>query len=206
MEPQSTPPTVETSTAKTSPGNDFWRYSAELIKTLVIVTILAYGIRVFVLQPFVVDGMSMYPGLHDKDYLLVDKVTYHLQTPKRGDVVVFKYPKDINFNYVKRIIALPGEKVKIEDSKVYIYNTDHPNGFVLDEPYVAAGNQTLPNPTNAKTEFTVPADQYFVLGDNREGSSDSRDWGELPKADVIGRVLVLAYPFNRFQLDPHASY
>ncbi|MEI6477716.1 MAG: signal peptidase I [bacterium] len=196
----------ESSHQKPVQGGDFWRYSAELIKTLLVVSVLAYGIRVYVLQPFVVDGLSMYPGLHDKDYLLVDKLSYHLHQPTRGDVVVFKYPKDISFNYVKRIIAFPGERVKITDSIVTIYNAEHPNGFTLKEPYVSDGNKTLPNPATNQTDFTVQAGNYFVLGDNREGSSDSRDWGDLPESDMIGRVLVLAYPINRFELTPHATY
>lgn len=192
--------------AKKQVAQEFWKYTWELVKTVLIVGISAYVIRVYMLQPFVVDGMSMYPILHNHDYLLVDKLTYNIRAPRRGDIVVFRYPKDPTYNYVKRIIAVPGERVSIKDSKVTVFNDEHPQGFVLNEPYIEAGNDTLPNGASSQSEFTVGTDQFFVLGDNREGSSDSRDWGMLPKNDLIGRVLILAYPLDRTSITPHADY
>jgi signal peptidase I len=199
-------PTPTIQPVKKTEANDFWRFTAELLKTVFIVVVLAYTVRTFVLQPFIVEGLSMYPQFHDRDYLLVDKITYKIKDVERGDIVVFRFPKDEAFNYVKRVIALPGERVQIKNSTITVFNTQHPEGFVLSEPYVSTGNTTLPSGNTTEATYEVPADSYFVVGDNRMGSSDSREWGELPKKDLIGRVLVLAYPFDRFGLAPHAEY
>ena len=203
-EPMPQPETAPTVTP--APKNDAWRFLAELVKTAVIVLAVAYGVRVFVLQPYIVEGLSMFPQFHDRDYLLVDKISYRIHAPERGDVVVFKYPKDTAFNYVKRIIGLPGDTIRISNSTVYVSDAAHPQGVALSEPYVEAGNKTLPDSGNGETEFTVPANSYFVMGDNRMGSSDSRNWGDVPMDDMIGRVLVLAYPFDRAAYAPHATY
>ena len=199
-------PTPESPTPSPVRRNETWSFLVELIKTAVIVLVFAYLIRVFVLQPYIVDGTSMFPEFHNGDYLLVDKLTYRFEAPKRGDIIVFKYPKDTSFNYVKRIIGLPGDTIRIENSKVYVYDSANPNGAPLTEPYVLPGNTTLPDSGTGQSEFVVPANNYFVLGDNRMGSSDSRDWGDVPDSDVIGRVLVLAYPFDRISIYPHATY
>lgn len=185
---------------------DTWRFGAELIRTAVVVSVLAYLIRLFVLQPFVVEGSSMYPRFQTNDFLIVDKLSYRIGDPQRGDIVVFRYPFDPNTNYVKRIIGVPGDTVKIENGKVTIKNSAHPGGFVLEETYVSNGNSTTLPVTSTKTEYSVPEDHYFVLGDNRKASSDSREWGMLPRADVIGRVFVQAYPFNRASWVSHARY
>lgn len=185
--------------------NEIWQFAAELIKTALIVAVLAVTIRAFVIQPFIVEGLSMYPQFHDRDYLLVDKLSYRLHEPRRGDIIVFKYPGDPRVNYVKRVIGLPGETIKIEDSKVTIIEPDNTQE-VLAEPYVSNGNLTLVNGKKDSYEYHVPQNSFFVLGDNRIGSSDSRDWGDVPKQDLIGRVLVQAYPLSRFALYPHAKY
>ena len=205
-EPITQPEKTDRAAAATSPSVDAWRFLAELVKTAVVVLVVAYVIRIFVLQPYIVEGLSMFPTFHDRDYLLVDKISYRVHSPHRGDVIVFKYPKDETYNYVKRIIGLPGDKIRIQDSKVYVIDSAHPDGVAISEPYVSPNNTTLPDSGSGQSEFTVPADSYFVLGDNRMGSSDSRNWGEVPKKDLIGRVLVLAYPFERAALAPHADY
>ncbi len=184
---------------------DFWSFAAELVKTAVIISFIAYVLRIFVLQPFIVEGLSMYPQFETHDYLLVDKVSYRLHEPARGDIIVFKYPGNTSINYVKRIIGMPGERVHIESGKVTIFNSGHPDGVTLDEPYVEAGNKTL-TPSGAIADYSVSDDTYFVLGDNRQASSDSREWGLLPKVDIIGRVLLQAFPLNHFSLIPHARY
>jgi signal peptidase I len=191
---------------------DYWDFFAELIRTAIIVTVLAYVIRLFVIQPFVVEGSSMYPLFHNNDYLVVEKVSYAFGQPQRGDVIVFKYPRNTAVNYVKRIIGLPGEKVEIKDGKVTIVNSAHPSGITLSEPYVNNGDPTLSMPsanggnTAMVSDFTVPVDDYFVMGDNRQASSDSREWGFLPKEDIIGRVIVQAFPLDRFGIISHARY
>lgn len=148
----------------------------------------------------------MFPRFETNDFLVVDKITYRIHPPARGDIIVFKYPYDLQTNYVKRVIGLPGEKVKIQDGKVTIINTAHPEGFTLEEPYVSDGNTTTLSATSASNEFSVPQNKYFVLGDNRRASSDSREWGFLPKEDIIGRVFVQAYPFSRASWVSHGIY
>jgi signal peptidase I len=197
--------TTEEITHRPAPKEDFWSFTAELIKTAVIISFLAYAIRIFILQPFVVEGLSMYPQFKTSDYLLVDKVSYRVSKPQRGDIVVFKYPGDPSINYVKRIIGLPGEKVHIENGRVSILNTAHPSGELLAEPYVSAGNLTTTS-TSPKADYTVPDNNYFVLGDNRQASSDSREWGFLPNDDMIGRVLIQAFPLNRLAVITHTDY
>ncbi len=187
---------------------DVWRFGAELIRTAIIVSVLAYLIRLFILQPFVVEGSSMFPRFETNDFLIVDKLSYHIHEPARGDIIVFKYPLDPTgqTNYVKRVIGLPGETVRIQDGKVIIINSDHPQGFVLDEPYLSTGNTTTLSATSGTNDFLVPASNLFVLGDNRHASSDSREWGFLPREDVIGRVFVEAYPFDKASWVGHRSY
>lgn len=186
--------------------NDIWRFGAELIRTAIIVSVLAIAIRTFAIQPFVVEGSSMFPRFETNDFLIVDKISYRFSEPERGDIIVFKYPYDLQTNYVKRIIGLPGDTVKISDGKVIIINDAHPDGVVLSEPYLPSDNITTLSVTSATNQFIVPANKFFVLGDNRRASSDSREWGLLPKEDVIGRVFVQVYPFSRASWVSHARY
>jgi signal peptidase I len=186
--------------------NDVWRFGAELVRTALIVLVLAYVIRVFILQPFVVEGSSMFPRFQTNDFLIVDKISYRFNQPQRGDIIVFRYPFDPATNYVKRVIGLPGDLVRVEGGRVIIENDQNPEGFVLIEPYLSPGNTTTLPATSAKTEFLVPEDRYFVLGDNRRASSDSREWGFLPENDVIGRVFLQAFPFDRASWVSHARY
>lgn len=186
------------------------KFIAELLRTAIIVTILAYTIRLFIIQPFIVDGLSMNPVFHNNDYLLVDKISYKLDQPQRGDIIVFKYPKNTAVNYVKRIIGLPGEKVVIENGDVTIINKDNPNGIKLNEPYIRTQDttfvSTFNNRENPRAEFAVPEGDYFVMGDNRQESSDSREWGFLSKEKIIGRVFIQAFPVGRFSWVTHARY
>lgn len=190
----------------TTPKDDIWRFFAELIKTFLIVLVVVYSLRLFVVQPFIVEGSSMFPRFHNNDYLLVDKLTYRFETPKRGDIIVFRYPGDLSVNYVKRIIGFPGETVRIEGGKVSIINAANPSGLSLNEPYINGGAETLVNNSEVRRDFIVPDDEYFVLGDNRPASSDSREWSFLPKQDIIGRVVIQAYPFDRVHLVETPSY
>ncbi len=140
-------------------------------------------IRIFVFEPFFVQGKSMEPNYFSFDYLIVDKISYLLTEPKRGDVIVFKPPFNDKVYYIKRIIGLPEEKVVIENSKIIIYNKDYPNGFELIENYLQG------HYTSGFKEVVLGKDEYFVLGDNREVSSDSRSWGPVKKERIVGRVL-----------------
>lgn len=196
-------------TAATTPSavSSLIQFLLELAKTVIIVGVLAFVIRYYLVQPFIVEGSSMYPRFQTNDYLLVDKLSYRLQEPKRGDIVVFRYPNNESVNYVKRIIGMPGEKVRIQNGRVSIINKDHPQGMLLDESYTNGKDSTFINFNSPDAiEFPVPQSSYFVLGDNRRASSDSREWGFLPERDLIGRVVLQVYPLDRFSVVKHARY
>ncbi|MEN9413372.1 MAG: hypothetical protein RLZZ342_459 [Candidatus Parcubacteria bacterium] len=158
----------------------------------------AIAIRLFVATPFIVSGSSMEPTFNNFDYLIIDRVSYRLHEPQRGDVVVFGLPQETSRDLIKRVIGLPGETVEIADHVVRIKNTENPQGFELSEPYLSAEN--LGGVSSMST--TLGENQYFVLGDNRRVSADSRMWGTLPREDIIGRVVVRLYPFTSIALSP----
>lgn len=160
-----------------------------------IALIIALPLRFFIAQPFIVSGASMNPTFADKQYLVVDEITYRFEAPQRGDVIIFKYPLDPSKYFIKRIIGLPGEHVVVEGTRVTIFNTAHPEGFVLDEPYIAF-------PSDKTANMTLNKDEYFVMGDNRAESLDSRYWGVMPKKDLIGRAIVRLFPPNVIGLFP----
>lgn len=168
----------------------------ELVRIVIVAFILMVGFRVFVAEPFVVSGSSMVPNFHDHEYLVVDKISYRFNEPTRGDVIVFHYPKDTSQYFIKRIIGLPGEKVAIENGKVKIFNSDHPEGSIISEAYLPSNDITF-----GKDEIVSLGDnEYFVLGDNRLASSDSRVWGILPKHDIVGKAFLRALPLSQFGL------
>jgi signal peptidase I len=180
---------------------------AEMLRTVLFVFILASLLRFFIVQPYIVEGSSMVPRFSNNDYLVVDKISYRIGDPQRGDIIVFRYPNQPAINYVKRIIALPGERIKIERNQVTIYNKDNPDGVVLNEKlYLADAVQTTIVGSNAGRELIVPEGSYYVMGDNRPASSDSREWGYLPRENIIGRVFVQAFPIEHFSIIEHARY
>jgi len=141
----------------------------------------------------------MEPNFHNNQYIIVDQVSPHLRSYKRGDVVVFKYPQNVAFTFIKRVIGLPGETVEIKNHQVHIYNENYPEGAVLAEKY-------LNNKTDGDMKITLDKNQYFVMGDNRRNSSDSRYWGPLDRHLIIGRVWVVLYPFDQFRTVARPSY
>lgn len=164
----------------------------DLIKILIIALIIIVPFRTFVAEPFVVSGSSMLPNFHNGDYLIIDRLSYITGNPERGDVIVLKYPKDTTQFFIKRIIGLPGETVKLAQGKVVVINKDHPEGFQLNEPYLSNPIETF-----GKTDpTTLGSGEFFVLGDNRVASSDSRVWGILPRDDIVGRVWARIFHFN----------
>lgn len=183
-----------------------FRYIYEIIKTVIVILVIALVIRTFLIQPFVVDGNSMEPTFHNAEYLMVEKVHYTLSTPQRGDIIVFKYPLNPSLNYVKRVIGLPGDRVVIANGKVVIFNNDHTEGLTLDETYLSASQLTRVNGDGRERSWVVAPDSFFVMGDNRDHSDDSRSWGLVPKANVVGKVWVTVYPVNEFGLVQHATY
>lgn len=186
--------------------SDIVKFLAELVRTAIIVALLTIGIRTFILQPFVVEGESMSPTFHTSDYLLINKLGYRLGEPQRGDIVVFKFPGNLSINYVKRVIGLPGDHIIIADGHVKVITPSDASGVTLDEAYLPSGVTTTPVDGQATADYIVPANNYFVLGDNRSNSSDSREWSFLPKEDLIGRVVVRAYPFNEAEILKHIQY
>ena len=164
-----------------------WNFWKELIKLIALSLLIVVPFRLYIAQPFIVDGASMDPTFETGDYLIVDELSYRFKTPERGSILIFKYPRDPRKSFVKRVIGLPGETVSISLGQVTIINTQHPNGFVLDEPYVEDSKKDTMN-------YTVGVGEYFVLGDNRLSSSDSRIWGLVPEKNIIGRPVVRFYP------------
>lgn len=169
---------------------------AEVIQFAVIALIIVVPIRVFIAQPFIVSGASMQETFNSGEYLIVDQVTYRFHEPQRGDVIVFRYPRDPSKFFIKRIIGLPGDKIEIKESVITITNDEHPEGWVLHEPYIRSMKPQPPRSANLG-----PGD-YFVLGDNRDQSSDSRTWGILRKENIIGRAVLRLFPVERLGLMP----
>lgn len=178
-------------------------FAMEIIKTIVISLAIVLPIRYFLVQPFFVSGASMEPNFHNGEYLIIDEIGYRFNSVRRGDVIVFKYPYGANKEYyIKRVIGLPGEKVEIKSGKVKIYNSANPSGFILDEAaYLPFNLATVGDKT-----WDVPDDEFFVMGDNRNASYDSRSWGLLEKNYIVGRTWVRAWPFDRFDMFEAVNY
>jgi len=187
----------------------------ELIKIVLLAALVVVPIRIFLFQPFFVQGSSMEPNFEDKEYLIISEFGYKrtdvgfsyqdrdinfftvepFKKLERGDVAVFRYPKNPSQFFIKRIIALPGERIEIKDGRIKIYNSENPNGFVLEENYLSPSEETP-----GEVIFNLTDNQYFVMGDNRKYSSDSRSWGPLLKDDIIGKVLLRAWPLSRAKI------
>lgn len=170
----------------------------ELLKVFVASLAIVLPIRFFIFQPFSVQGQSMVPSFEHKDYLIIDEISYRFREPIRGEVVVFKYPYDKSQYYIKRLIGLPGERVVIKDNIVTVYSGEHADGLVLDEPYLKSDSMTLSFDNDL--DKTLKEKEYFVLGDNRENSSDSRVFGPVHEDFIIGRVWLRGWPVNAWQL------
>ena len=161
-------------------------FSWEIAKTLIIALAIVFPIRYFLFQPFLIRGQSMEPNFENGDYLIVDELSYWLREPQRGEVVVFKYPRNPSQRYIKRIIGLPGETVEIKNGRILV------SGKVLDESVYLP--EDILTDGKGFTKITLGKDQYFVLGDNRTFSSDSRLWGVLEKDKIIGRAYFRLWP------------
>lgn len=169
----------------------------ELIKLAAIALVIIVPVRYFLIQPFYVKGTSMEPNFHNYEYLIIDELSYNFQTPQRGEVVVFRYPRDPQEHFIKRVIGLPGEEVQVKNNHVYIYNTAHPDGFILNETYLDPSVITVANNEN---KVELKDDEYFVLGDNRSASQDSRFFGAVNKSFITGRVWFRGLPINKATL------
>lgn len=167
----------------------------DIVKFALITAAIVLPIRFFVAQPFMVSGPSMEPTFMNSDYLIVDEISYRFEKPKRGEVIIFKRP-DENKYLIKRIIGLPGETVELSGDTVTIKNSEYPNGFNLDQTFVSYMKSEL------NTTIILDYDDYYVLGDNRPVSYDSRGWGPLEAKDIVGRPFLRLYPFNQLGIFP----
>jgi signal peptidase I len=167
----------------------------DVVKFAIIALLIVIPIRIFVAQPFVVSGESMYPTFHNGEYLIVDELSYNIGNPVRGDVVIFRYPNDQKRFFIKRIIGLPNETLIINEDQIKIINESNPDGFILEEPYIA-------EKFSSNGEYKTGNSEYFVMGDNRNRSSDSRFWGVLPEKLLIGRAYLRLLPIKNVSYLP----
>jgi len=183
-------------------GESFKSFLWEAVKLVIICLIIIVPVRQFLIQPFYVKGASMEPNFHDHEYLIIDEISYRFNEPERGEIVVFRHPPGENNFYIKRIIGLPLEKVVIKNNKVMIYNIDQPEGFVLDE------SSYLPADTKFYDEVDVALgeNQFFVMGDNRISSLDSRKFGPVVYEDIIGKTWLRGWPVNKFTVFETPQY
>lgn len=182
-----------------------FQFGFEVAKVVVIALVIVVPLRVFVFQPFLVRGDSMEPNYHNGDYLIVDQLSYRLRSPERGEVIVLKFPFDPSQRFIKRIVGLPGETVEIEDGKVVVYGEagEGREAAVLEESYLPFDLET---PGSVRME--LQEQEYFVLGDNRPFSSDSRKWGVLEKELIVGRVFLNVFSLEAFakEITPKEVY
>jgi len=178
-----------------APSHRSSHFFGDLVRFTLIALLIVIPVRLFIAQPFIVNGASMAPTFKNGEYLIVDQLSYQFDNPQRGDVVVFRYPRDPSSFYIKRVIGLPGETIELQNDTVVIYNKKYPNGTKLTEPYIQANG-------NVNMRRTLGANEYFVLGDNRRHSSDSRRWGALNRKHIEGRPVLRLYPVNEIDVVP----
>lgn len=171
----------------------------EIVQFALIALLIVLPIRWFIAQPFIVSGASMEETFSSGEYLIVDQLSYQFNDPEPGDVVVFRYPRNPSTFFIKRIIGEPGDTITIDGNVVTITNGTYPSGLILDEPYI---NSMAPN---TFLNETLGEREYFVMGDNRDQSSDSRVWGVLQEENIIGRAFVRLFPFDQVNVLPGAS-
>ncbi len=176
------------------PSTPFKRFLAsawETAEVVIIALVTVFVIRTFIAQPFLVSGASMEPNFHNGNYLLIDELTYRFRTPERGEVIIFRYPGNESEFFIKRIIGLPGESLTIADNQITITTTSGQT-LAVKEPYLADTTRTFGQKT-----VTLRADEFFMMGDNRSNSFDSRNWGPLNKKEIIGIARLRLFPFGQ---------
>ncbi len=180
----------------------FFASLLEVLEIAVIAVAAVFVVRSFLVQPFLVSGTSMVPTFSNGDYVLTDELTYRIRPPERGEVVVFHDVSDPSTYLIKRIIGLPGETVIVKNNTVTIENKQNPNGFVLNESYLPAGTVTA-----GDQSWTLSSSTYFMMGDNRAVSYDSRSWGPLPASNIVGLVRFRLWPLSAITIfsAPHYS-
>ena len=188
--------TMENASSQAEQKPTVWEQVIEILKFAAIAALIVIPIRLFIAQPFIVSGTSMAPTFEHKNYLIIDEISYRFQEPQRGEVIVFRYPEEPSQFFIKRVIGLPGETVRIENNEIRIINDEYPDGLLLDESYIDI-------PTQSRiTETILDDEHYFVMGDNRGNSSDSRVWGALPEDLIIGRAWLRLWPLSNIRFHP----
>ncbi|MBI4193140.1 MAG: signal peptidase I [Candidatus Colwellbacteria bacterium] len=172
----------------------------EVVEVVLVALVTVFLIRTFLVQPFLVSGASMEPNFSSGDYLLVDELTYRFREPSRGEVVVFRYPLDTSVFFIKRIIGMPGEQIVAAAGVMTVYAADE-TSFTLDEPYLSPSSAS-----DDTFDVTLGSDQYFILGDNRSHSFDSRNWGAIQRDDIIGIARLRILPVTRAMVFTPPAY
>lgn len=185
----------EANEATLTPQSSVKLFFLELIKLALFAVVTIFLVRYFLFKPFYVRGASMEPNFSDREYLIINELTYRFEKPQRGDIVVFQSPLKKQDYFLKRIVGLPDEKIKIQDGKILIYNEENPAGFILEENYLPAGLLTQPD-----LSLILGEDKYFVMGDNRVSSLDSRHLGPVEGSVIVGKVLLRGWPLDRAQI------
>lgn len=171
-------------------------FIVEIFKFSILALVIVVPFRLFIAQPFIVSGASMYPTFDTGQYLIVDQLTYHFEQPQRGDVIIFKFPQDPSKYFIKRIIGLPGETVELDSGVTRVTNPTTNQTVTLNESYLKTDR------TGEKLTRTLASNEYFVMGDNRGASSDSRIWGPVPRENIMGRALIRLLPPSIFGIFP----
>ena len=188
-QPQTEPPKADSTPVERTLVSKVLEFVGELIHVVIISLAIIVPIRYFLIQPFYVKGASMEPNFYDHEYLIIDEISYRFDGPERDDIVVFRYPNDPRQFFIKRIIALPGERIKVSGGQITLYDADHPEGRMLDEsPYLG---QVF---TSGEKDISLSGDEYFLMGDNRAASLDSRIFGPVPRSFIVGRVWFRGWP------------
>lgn len=170
-------------------------FFVELLQVVIVALAIIIPVRYFFIKPFYVKGASMEPTFFDHEYLVIDEISYRFKDPVRGDIIVFRYPRDPKQYFIKRIIGLPGETVQITSNHVFV------NGEQIDEAYLDENTRTV-----GEIVVTLQSDEYFVLGDNRSFSLDSRSFGPLPRQYVVGKTWIRGWPFNKITVFAPPTY
>jgi len=175
---------------------EFVIFLLDSLKILLIALAIVIPVRMLLFQPFVVKGESMEPNYHSGDYLIIDELSYKLRDPQRGEVIVFKYPLNPSYRYIKRIIALPNETIELKDGEVYVSRADGEAQKIDENLYINEKTRESWKTMLTYSPLTLKSNEYFVMGDNRNFSSDSRKWGVLPIQNITGKVLLRVSPFE----------
>ena len=182
---------------------NFFNFVFELLKIAIISLVIILPVRYFLIQPFYVKGASMEPNFHDREYLIIDEISYRFHNPQRGDIIVFRYPRNPQEYFIKRMIGLPGETIQIKDGKVIIYNDQNKDGKILNETYLPENLKTY---SMSDEKIKLGNNEFFVLGDNRNSSKDSRSFGPVNESYLTGKVLFRGWPFNKVTLFETPQY